>query len=1417
MLTFRKASAGTPSAARAMAEYLGGEKQSAEAKAMASYYSGEVLEQTLSDTIQAAPRQDMHPSIAAALRVDPTRPLSTDETTHILTGLRADGLDIEGKHVHRITEQKSRIGYIDLTFSAPKPLSVAIALAPTVHERNALDRVHLDAVDSTMTYIASQVGFATKGRGGRHGEDPGHIAWFLFEHYSARPTVKIADKENGIDVTHHETINVPGDPQRHTHVIVPNVVVTDQGRVAALPLVKLRERVHEFGAIYQAHLGVSLRRLGVQVELDRKTWMAHLTAVSRDACALFSKRSTDGEEFARHNAHRAGKDWDAMSAGEQRRFVKYWVRNRREGKADTDLETWLKQAADIGYKHQSVLRPGKAQDLASPQERMQQAYKTSLDYLEPHLERRSRFEGSLARIAAVKGFIAAGLSGDVGREIHAVTAAYRTEGVRQRGKMTALSWGRTKGEQYSTFTTAIHAEEEREAIGLIKAAAADKSTALSSSAVERGVKDAVAESRHGGRKGFDFTTPEGQKQRELIDKIAAGGRVSVAVGVAGSGKTTVLYPLVSAWKRDGREVYGTTLAWRQADGLADAGIGQKKRRTWLADTGSLTASGIAEERTMALAAFLLRMNMGQLKLNKRSVVVIDEVAQIGTHQMLQLMRHQARDGFQIVALGDARQSQAVEAGNTIRLFEKALGEGAIPELLMTIRQFEKRDRETSLMFREGRAERTAEALKRKDEAGTLAMAGGGYRQAITAAVDLWEQRKKANAGDDQYTLGLSVPTNADTRAIGEEIRRRRKLSGEIGRDRRVVDAIDQIGAQYTLKIAEGDRFRLFARTKARLENGQRRVIGVNGSVVEVTGVLREGLRLRNRKGEEGLATWKSLTDRETGRIKLSYGDALTIDARQGDTVTEHITVMPAGSQAVQAYKAYTAESRHRRQSWLVTSQGEEIAEIHERRPLGDPRNLETDRTKVSEAIIANMARNLSRTPEKILATDFLAQAQRVMHGTVNAMTAAWYRTEKAGPVKKPLTPEPPNPVQQAKSTPPPEVTQTDTPTPQSDFSASTVGPSGTAGKTVGYSAKRPIISETEAIADFAEALSRAGLRPKEPPKMDGRFHRVAVDGDRGRRMSGSYKGYIDAHPGGYIRNFKTGEEVRWHASAPTREMPEAEKRAQQAQLVIDRQRREQERLVKEEETARRSQEAWDRARPVKRHPYLQRKGVEPRGLRVNSRDELLVPMRDAGGKIWNLQRIDENGDKLFDSGRTHGLYQMIGRPIEGEAIVVAEGYATAKTLHESTFLTSVVAFNSSNLKPVAKALRERYPQSPLIFGADNDEHLTRHDPPRPNAGVKGASEASVGEKVIFPPYDAASHDTDWNDYAARYGRQAVRERFGKAGVSMPTEPQKPPTITQEQRDAARLKAGSRALSSSDLARKTAQQTEDYTLNKGLHQ
>src|SRR6185312_7394728 len=317
--------------------------------------------------------------------------------------------------------------------------------------------------------------------------------------------------------------------------------------------------------------------------------------------------------------------------------------------------------------------------------------------------------------------------------------------------------------------------------------------------------------------------------------------------------------------------------------------------------------------------------LGEPGWGRSLVVCIDEIGQISTHQLLALLRAQSRYGFQIVALGDPKQCQAVEAGAVIDLLERALP-GTVPQMLTTIRQLTERERQISHLFREGAAD---EALAMKRQDGTAQLVPGPYDEVVQHVAALWAARTQANAADPDYRLTVFAPSNADARAISSAIREVRRARGEIGPDVTTLDAIDQYGQRYDMPVAIGDRIRLFSRLHASLEGGGHGHFGTNGAVVEVLAVDDAGMKLRDARGKIGIVSWAALRDRQHGtqRYSMAAGDVLTIDAGQGLTSTEHIDAMAAGTRNVTGFKAYVSESRHRRTSYMVVGESAERAEV----------------------------------------------------------------------------------------------------------------------------------------------------------------------------------------------------------------------------------------------------------------------------------------------------------------------------------------------------------------------------------------------------------------------------------------------------------------------------------------------------------
>ncbi|MDP3848609.1 MAG: PriCT-2 domain-containing protein [Pseudomonas sp.] len=133
---------------------------------------------------------------------------------------------------------------------------------------------------------------------------------------------------------------------------------------------------------------------------------------------------------------------------------------------------------------------------------------------------------------------------------------------------------------------------------------------------------------------------------------------------------------------------------------------------------------------------------------------------------------------------------------------------------------------------------------------------------------------------------------------------------------------------------------------------------------------------------------------------------------------------------------------------------------------------------------------------------------------------------------------------------------------------------------------------------------------------------------------------------------------------------------------------------------------------------------------------IAVPLRDASGKLWSLQAINEQGTKLFPKyGRKSGCFHLIAGTAT-DVLGIAEGYATAASLHMATCGDSplgpewpvAVAIDSGNLLPVAKALRGLHPTVSIIIGGDDDPSVKGN----PGRSKAQAAADAVNGFAVFP-------------------------------------------------------------------------------------
>lgn len=187
---------------------------------------------------------------------------------------------------------------------------------------------------------------------------------------------------------------------------------------------------------------------------------------------------------------------------------------------------------------------------------------------------------------------------------------------------------------------------------------------------------------------------------------------------------------------------------------------------------------------------------------------------------------------------------------------------------------------------------------------------------------------------------------------------------------------------------------------------------------------------------------------------------------------------------------------------------------------------------------------------------------------------------------------------------------------------------------------------------------------------------------------------------------------------------------------------------------------WDAASDTGASPYLARKGVQAHGLRFAPDGCLLVPLRDAAGDLWNLQRIAperpaEGTDKLFlKGGRKSGLWHWCGDPAGAGVLLIAEGYATAASVHQATGRPVAVAFDAGNLAHVAKALRQQYRAALLVLCGDDDAATEARTGTNTGRVKAEAAARTVRGLAVFPE-GLPDGGSDFNDMHQAQGLEAV--------------------------------------------------------------
>lgn len=738
---------------------------------------------------------------------------------------------VEGRHpttgADLLAGQRARkVNAFDATFSAPKSASLLWAFGPP-EVATAVSLAHVEAVTVALDYLESKAAFARQQVAGVRSRVPTH-GWAVatFVHRTSRA----------------------GDPQLHTHCLIPNIVERADGSHCSVDGGPLHDWAKAAGSIYQEELRRTLtQRLEVTWGPDRHG-CREMVGFTPEQLRSFSKRSVEIEAYLEAAGERYESPTARMRADEAASLD---TRDRKDHGFTPELlrGRWAAEAAALGLDEpDTVLGLVRGRDGAYPGLDREQVFAHLVDAEEGLCAHDSRFNE--AHVVAAIAALGAGRL-DVARIEELAGDFLSSEHVVRLVEVDLAPTRRRPPE----WSTARHRALEDRVLAHLAALTTTPSPPLPEHAVALAI---AAEPRLGA------------DQADAVRALCGPGpSLRSLISPAGFGKTTAVHAGAVAAARAGHPVLGVATT-NQA-------------------VGELRAVGIE-----AVTIARLRIDLGAGRcLRPGTVVVLDEASQTSTADAeIVLGAVAATPGAQLWALGDVRQAQAVRAGGLAAEIDRLGREAAIPAPVLTEnrRQLDPTEREALAVYREGNV---AGSQAIRSDAGWEHQleTPQATRQALAAAAVADADVHGAKA------VAVLAASHADCEDLADRVREIRTARGELAGKFLTGPGWGPEPRRY----AAGDRILLHTRSgtgTARLHNG---------TTATVEQVTSDGLRIAVDAGRTATLPAAFVEGHRRDRTpNMSHGWARTVDGSQGGTWAQ---VHVLGSAALDNFKGYVAQSR----------------------------------------------------------------------------------------------------------------------------------------------------------------------------------------------------------------------------------------------------------------------------------------------------------------------------------------------------------------------------------------------------------------------------------------------------------------------------------------------------------------------------
>lgn len=429
------------------------------------------------------------------------------------------------------------------------------------------------------------------------------------------------------------------------------------------------------------------------------------------------------------------------------------------------------------------------------------------------------------------------------------------------------------GSDDDTYTTKEFVETTRQLMLQTRDLSRSGGFRVSDGEVERAID------RENNRLEKRFGSKLSDEQVAACQHLLAPNQLSCVVGLAGTGKSTLLSVAREAWERQGIDVYGAALAGKAADSLQ-------------------SASGIPSRTLASLEA---SWKSGYEPVGSGSVVVIDEAGMVGTRQLARVTDELQKRGCKLVLIGDPDQLQPIEAGTPFAEITEKVGAARLTEIRRQKVAWQCR---ASIELAKGQTEAALQAYADHD----AVHVEQNRDQAIAGLVEDYMAGYRTN-GDAKSRLALAH-RRKDVHAINQAIRSARRIQGNIGEE---IMVETETGPR---AFSEGDRL-LFTRNDKSLDVR-------NGMLATVTGVSGGKIKVRLDTDDEDNAHHLTISPDDFPYI--DHGFAVSIHRAQGCTVDQSFVL---SSRSMDENLAYVAMTRHREEAQFYTAN--EISRKHQDR------------------------------------------------------------------------------------------------------------------------------------------------------------------------------------------------------------------------------------------------------------------------------------------------------------------------------------------------------------------------------------------------------------------------------------------------------------------------------------------------------